>query len=327
MFSSDAEGFSRAIDELGAVDLNTLTNSIVVNIESPIFEGDLESVLAREGIEVSEYENDALVREKVHRLQVNHLLKQAVSQTNDKNQAILMVATGMRFGEGSMNDYGEGSIYDNVDNDKADYAFDVLDGYYSGDTSKLLGKYNKDSLGVSNSRDITKFEEKYKLDPNLVLENLLDIDDVDFKDFDRNKSIHKLLQDMEPPKFIELKSDGLFGSSFKRNPLWDKWNKKQRLWANLNRVNQKILNGTAISPITDRVDYNNLVNMLIAQEKYDGNKDIVYQDSPIFQWRDEWNEQNADKLENATKKNIDKLRRQRDIYIMTNIRKYLGLDS
>ena len=327
VFSSDAEGFSRAIDELGAVDLNTLTNSIVVNIESPIFEGDLESVLAREGIEVSEYENDALVREKVHRLQVNHLLKQAVSQTNDKNQAILMVATGMRFGEGSMNDYGEGSIYDNVDNYKADYAFDVLDGYYSGDTSKLLGKYNKDSLGVSNSRDITKFEEKYKLEPNLVLENLLDIDDVDFKDFDRNTSIHKLLQDMEPPKFIELKSDGLFGSSFKRNPLWDKWNKKQRLWANLNRVNQKILNGTAISPITDRVDYNNLVNMLIAQEKYDGNKDIVYQDSPIFQWRDEWNEQNADKLENATKKNIDKLRRQRDIYIMTNIRKYLGLDS
>tara|TARA_B100000401_G_scaffold105560_1_gene68472 strand:- start:1135 stop:1851 length:717 start_codon:yes stop_codon:yes gene_type:complete len=238
-----------------------------------------------------------------------------------------MVATGMRFGESSMNDYGEGSIYDNVDNDKADYAFDVLDGYYSGDTSKLLGKYNKDSLGVSNSRDITKFEEKYKLEPNLVLENLLDIDDVDFKDFDRNTSIHKLLQDMEPPKFIELKSDGLFGSSFKRNPLWDKWNKKQRLWANLNRVNQKILNGTAISPITDRVDYNNLVNMLIAQEKYDGNKDIVYQDSPIFQWRDEWNEQNADKLENATKKNIDKLRRQRDIYIMTNIRKYLGLDS
>ena len=327
VFSSDAEGFSRAIDELGAVDLNTLTNSIVVNIESPIFEGDLEGVLAREGIEVSEYENDALVREKVHRLQVNHLLKQAVSQTNDKNQAILMVATGMRFGESSMNDYGEGSIYDNVDNDKADYAFDVLDGYYSGDTSKLLGKYNKDSLGVSNSRDITKFEEKYKLDPNLVLENLLDIDDVDFKDFDRNKSIHKLLQDMEPPKFIELKSDGLFGSSFKRNPLWDKWNKKQRLWANLNRVNEKILNGTAISPRTDRVDYNNLVNMLIAQEKYDGNKDIVYQDSPVFQWRDEWNEQNADRLEKATKKNIDKLRRERDIYIMTNIRKYLGLDS
>ena len=54
---------------------------------------------------------------------------------------------------------------------------------------------------------------------------------------------------------------------------------------------------------------------------------IAYQDSPIFQWRDEWNEQNADRLENATKKNIDKLRRQRDIYIMTNLRKYLGLDS
>ena len=141
-----------------------------------------------------------------------------------------------------------------------------------------FGKYKKDSLGVSNSRDISKFEEKYKLEPILVLENLLDIDDVDFKDFDRNKSIHKLLQDMEPPKFIEFKSDGLYGSSFKRNPLWDKWNKKQRLWANLNRVNEKILNGTAISPITDRVDYNNLVNMLIAQEKYDGNKDIAYQD-------------------------------------------------
>jgi DNA-directed RNA polymerase subunit F len=330
VFSSDAEGFSRAIDELGAVDLNTLTNSIVVNIESPIYEGDLDLVLAREGIEVSEYENDALVREKVHRLQVNHLLKQAVSQTNDKNQAILMVATGMRFGEGSMNDYGEGSIYDNVDNDKADYAFDVLDGYYSGDTSKLLGKYNKDSLSVSNSRDLTKFEEKYNLEPNIVLENLLDIDEtsgVNFKDFDRNTSIYKLLLEMEPPKEIEVAGTFGIGKTFKHNPLWDKWNNKTRKWANLNRVNQKILNGTAISPITDRVDYNNLVNMLIAQEKYDGNKDIAYQDSPIFQWRDEWNEQNADRLENATKKNIDKLRRQRDIYIMTNLRKYLGLDS
>lgn len=330
VFSSDAEGFSRAIDELGAIDLNTLANSIVVNIENPVFEGDLISVLEREGIDKGDYDNDALVREKVHRLQINHLLKQAVSQTNDKNQAILMVATGMRFGEGSMNDYGEGSIYDNIDNDKSDYAFDVLDGYYSGDTSKLLGKYNKDSLSVSNSRDLTKFEEKYNLEPNLVLENLLDLDEtsgVNFKDFDRNASIYKLLKDMEPPKDIVIKSDGFFGNSVSHNPLWDKWNNKVRKWENLNRVNEKIINGVTISPITDRVDYNNLVNMLIAQEKYDGNKDIVYQDSPVLQFRNDWNEQNSDRLEKSTNKNIDKLRKERDIYIITNIRKYLGLDS
>ena len=31
------------------------------------------------------------------------------------------------------------------------------------------------------------------------------------------------------------------GKTFKHNPLWDKWNNKTRKWANLNRVNQKIL--------------------------------------------------------------------------------------
>ena len=67
--------------------------------------------------------------------------------------------------------------------------------------------------------------------------------------------------------------------------------------------------------------------MLVAQEKYDGNKDIVYQDSPVLQFKNDWNEQNSDRLKNATKKNIDKIRRERDIYIMNNIRKYLGLDS
>ena len=67
--------------------------------------------------------------------------------------------------------------------------------------------------------------------------------------------------------------------------------------------------------------------MLIAQEKYDGNKDIVYQDSPVLQFRNDWNEQNSDRLEKSTNKNIDKLRKERDIYIITNIRKYLGLDS
>ena len=43
-----------------------------------------------------------------------------------------MVATGMRFGEGSMHDYGEGSIYDNISNQKSDYAY-----YVSRDEIKL----------------------------------------------------------------------------------------------------------------------------------------------------------------------------------------------
>ena len=110
-----AEGTARAIDEMGAGP-NTLTNSVIVNIESPIFEGDLETVLDRFGYEKDEFDNNSLVQEEVRRKQINYLLKKALETTNDKNQAILMVATGMRFGEGSMNDYGEGSIYDDVSN-------------------------------------------------------------------------------------------------------------------------------------------------------------------------------------------------------------------
>ena len=57
------------------VDRDWETNSVIVNIESPIFEGDLDQVLTRFGYEEDKYDNSALIQEEVRRKQVNYLLK------------------------------------------------------------------------------------------------------------------------------------------------------------------------------------------------------------------------------------------------------------
>ena len=328
VFNSSPEGTSRAIDELGAVDLNTLTNSVIVNIESPIFEGDLDQVLTRFGYEKDKYDNSALIQEEVRRKQVNYLLKTALQTTNDKNQAILMVATGMRFGEGSMNDYGEGSIYDNISNQKSDYAYSVLDAYYSGDTSKLIGTYSSDTLVTGQFRDLTKTEAKYNLEPNYVMENIVgNVKNINLRDTAKNKAVLEILNNKQfiPPEDIVVPSAGLYGRSVIRNPLYDKYKQALKIYTDIDNLTTKISKQDT-SILNSKKEYFNLQKLLQFQESHDlGGKYVPITDSKFFVYRDEWMEKNGSKYQGANKNKVKQLNKQRMEYILLKSKEYLGL--
>ena len=329
VFNSSAEGTARAIDEMGAVDLSTLTNSVIVNIESPIFEGDLETVLDRFGYEKDEFDNNSLVQEEVRRKQINYLLKKSLETTKDKNQAILMVATGMRFGEGSMNDYGEGSIYDDISNQKSDYAYSVLDAYYSGDTSKLIGTYSSDTIGAGQFRDLTKVEAKYNLEPNYVIENIVgNVKNINLRDTNKNKAVLEILENKQfiPPKDIVVPSAGLFGRSVIRNPLYDKYLQTLKIYKDIDNLTNKISKQDA-SILNSKTEYFNLQKLLQAQETHDlGGKYVPITDSKFFVYRDEWMEKNGNRYQGADKKKIKQLNKERMEYILLKSKEYLGLE-
>ena len=328
VFNSSSEGTSRAIDEMGAVDLNTLTNSVIVNIESPIFEGDLDQVLTRFGYEKDKYDNSALIQEEVRRKQVNYLLKTALQTTKDKNQAILMVATGMRFGEGSMNDYGEGSIYDNISNQKSDYAYSVLDAYYSGDTSKLIGTYSSDTLVTGQFRDLTKTEAKYNLEPNYVMENIVgNVKNINLRDTAKNKAVLEILNNKQfiPPKDLVVPSAGLYGRSVIRNPLYDTYKQALKIYTDIDNLTTKISKQDT-SILNSKKEYFNLQKLLQFQESHDlGGKYVPITDSKFFVYRDEWMEKNGSKYQGANKNKVKQLNKQRMEYILLKSKEYLGL--
>ena len=327
IFGTDAESNARAIDEMGAVDLNTLTNSVIVNVDNPINAGDLDGVLEREGINLENYENDAGLREEVHRKQVNHLLKKAVTLTNDKNTAILMVATGMRFGEGSMMDYSEGSIHDSINNQKSDYAFAVLDGYYSGDTSKLINTYSNDSLVSSSTRGLTKTEQRLDIKPNFVVENILKNDIIDYKDIEGIDAQLAILEnpDIKPEKFIKIKH--FMGHSFKYNPIYNDWEKRVETLQTVKGVYDDLRKGKSFETRPNRTY---LLNILSRQYRFDktgkqtGNEVDLF-NTPFYTINNSWMEQHGDKYIGANKKTIQQLNKQKDENLREKAKEYLGI--
>lgn len=333
VFSSGSEGMSLAIDEIGAVDLNTLLNASIINMDSPIFEGDLDAVLAREGIDKENYLTDSRLQEEVRRKQLNYLLKKAVTETNDKNQAILMVATGMRYGEAEMSNYGEGSIFDNKKNDKSDYAYAVLDAYYSGDTSKLHGKYNDEKITVANLRELTKTEARYDLEPNYVIENIVNVEnmwDIDYRDPQKIKAILAILEDPQfmPEKTITVKSDGLFGSSNINNPLYSRYQYALKIYKSIDNTLGHLQKNNLKPFLTNKQENWDLVQLLKFQKETDNggrpNNTVGILESPYYQFRNEWMEKNGEKFKGADKEQIKVLQAERLQYIVNKSREMLG---
>ena len=327
IFGTDAESNALAIDEMGAVDLNTLTNSVIVNVDNPINAADLDGVLEREGINSENYENDAGLREEVHRKQVNYLLKKAVTLTNDKNTAILMVATGMRFGEASMMDYSEGSIHDSINNQKSDYAFAVLDGYYSGDTSKLINTYSNDSIISSSTRGLTKTEQRLDIKPNFVVENILKNDIIDYKDIEGIDAQLAILEnpDIKPEKFIKIKH--AMGHSFKYNPIYNDWEKRVETLRTVKGVYDDLRKGKSFETRPNRTY---LLNILSRQYRFDktgkqtGNEVDLF-NTPFYTINNSWMEQHGDKYIGANKKKIQQLNKQKDEHLREKAKEYLGI--
>ena len=344
VFTSSKEGQSLALDELGAVDLNTLLNANVVNIDQPIAESDLDTVLERFNINKEEYLNDATLQEDVRRKQINYLLKTVLETTNDKNQAILMVATGMRFGEAEMNNYGEGSIFDTKANDKSDYAYAVLDAYYSGDTSAVIGKYEDAKISVGNFREKTKFEEREGLEPNYVLESILGtkkdglsirVDFMSRTNFTKPNDIKAILEilnneDFIPPKFIEIK--GMFfgmGKTYKKNPLYERYVAAKKHYERVDQVLGYVTSGSTKPFLIDNENNLDLAEILLFQSEANSGiaptNQVWISKSPYYDFHDTWMEKNGHLFKDADKKTIKRLKLERSQFILDESKKFLNL--
>tara|TARA_R100001463_G_scaffold23800_1_gene56879 strand:+ start:4683 stop:7991 length:3309 start_codon:yes stop_codon:yes gene_type:complete len=333
VFTSGAEGQSLAIDEIGAIDLNTLLNASVINMEQPIAEVDLDSALERFNINKDDYLNDATLQEEVRRKQINYLLKEALKTTNDKNQAILMVATGMRFGEAEMSNFGEGSIFDNKKNDKSDYAYAVLDAYYSGDTSALIGTYNDSKVNVNNIRELTKDEKRLGITPNYVIESIVNREnmwDIDYRDPAKIKAILEILTDPQFTPDETITVPGMFGigKSNINNPLLKDYNKALNIYKNIDRVITALNNNDADVFIESRSENFNLVNLLLFQQETDlGGRplnNLPVTDSVYYDFKNKWMEDNGHKFKGANKEEARKLRKERMLFILEKSREFLG---
>lgn len=333
VFTSGAEGQSLAIDEIGAIDLNTLLNASVINMEQAIPESDLDTVLERFNINKDDYLNDATLQEEVRRNQINYLLKEALKTTNDKNQAILMVATGMRFGEAEMNNYGEGSIFDTVANDKSDYAYAVLDAYYSGDTSALIGTYNDSKVNVNNIRELTETEERLNITPNYVIESIVNREnmwDIDYRDPAKIKAILEILTDPQFKPDETITVPGMFGigTTNINNPLMKDYNKALKIYQKIDQVITALNNNDAELFMGSKIETLNLANMLLFQQETDAggrpHNDFPVTDSVYYDFRNAWMEEHGHKFKGASKEEAAKLRKERMIHIIEESRKFLG---
>jgi hypothetical protein len=155
-FNSDSKlEKESALDEMGVVSTAFLGNALV---DVDINDKDLSNILQSQNVTMEQYTTDPDIRTKVNSKHLNDLIQTAVAQTDNKNQAILMVAHAYRNGKDMMSGYKlmmqAGSLTDNIQDDK-DFAFGVLNSYYSGDTTKLDAGFPRISMAANTNNKST----------------------------------------------------------------------------------------------------------------------------------------------------------------------------
>lgn len=155
-FNSDSKlEKESALDEMGVISTAFLGNALV---DVDINDKDLSNILQSQNVTMEQYTTDSDIRTKVNSKHLNDLVQLAVSQTDNKNQAILMVAHAYRNGKELMNGYKlmmqAGSLTDNIQDDK-DFAFGILNSYYSGDTTKLDAGFPRISIAANGNNQST----------------------------------------------------------------------------------------------------------------------------------------------------------------------------
>ena len=237
-FNSDSKlEKESALDEMGVISTAFLGNALV---DVDINDKDLSNILQSQNVTMEQYTTDPDIRTKVNSKHLNDLIQTAVAQTDNKNQAILMVAHAYRNGKDMMSGYKlmmqAGSLTDNIQDDK-DFAFGVLNSYYSGDTTKLdagfprisiaantntkstLNKVIKNS-GAGTTQDLTEQlatltslepEDKYIEVESGV--GTLTIQNPDYVKWQKNKTI--LEQKIEGSKILDDKHKSWDGTNWK----------------------------------------------------------------------------------------------------------------
>ena len=140
---------------MGVISTAFLGNALV---DVDINDKDLSNILQSQNVTMEQYTTDPDIRTKVNSKHLNDLIQTAVAQTDNKNQAILMVAHAYRNGKDMMSGYKlmmqAGSLTDNIQDDK-DFAFGVLNSYYSGDTTKLDAGFPRISIAANTNTKST----------------------------------------------------------------------------------------------------------------------------------------------------------------------------
>ncbi len=131
--SGDPKRIARGLNRMGMTDLRTL-HSALRDSNIPIVSAEqLPDILKELNISKADYENNPQLKQKVERHRINELLKVAATQTNDNATMIRMVATGITQGEDQMTTWNEPQNAGSLD---------VLNTYFTGDTSNITGSYS-----------------------------------------------------------------------------------------------------------------------------------------------------------------------------------------
>ena len=99
---------SRVYDEVGIVDTSTLLNSLAYDGQTLVTVNEAPALLKEAGLNDMSYEellNNPKALEKVTKAKLHKLLEIANKETDNKNVALRMVATGMAYGEDAMGEW------------------------------------------------------------------------------------------------------------------------------------------------------------------------------------------------------------------------------
>ena len=197
---------------MGVISTAFLGNALV---DVDIYEGDLSTILENQNITMEQYTSDPDIRTKVNSQHLNDLIQTAVAQTDNKNQALLMVAHSYRNGKDMMGSYKlmmqAGSLTDNVQDDK-DFAFGIVDSYYSGDTTKLDSGFPRISIAANTNNQSTLL----KVIKNSGAGTTEDL----------TQQLNTLTS-LEPEKYVSINVSGRVVQGL--NPNYTKWQKNKTI--------------------------------------------------------------------------------------------------
>ena len=98
----------RVYDEVGIVDTSNLLNTLAYDGQTLVTVGEAPALLKEAGLNDMSYEellNNPKALEKVTKVKLHKLLEIANKETDNKNVALRMVATGMAYGEDAMGEW------------------------------------------------------------------------------------------------------------------------------------------------------------------------------------------------------------------------------
>ena len=129
---------SRVYDEVGIVDTSTLLNSLAYDGQTLVTANEAPDLLREAGLNDMSYEellNNPKALKKVTKAKLHKLLEIANKETDNKNVALRMVATGMTYGENAMGEW---------DTTYRGFSTQAAKNYLTGDYTPLS------SIGSSN---------------------------------------------------------------------------------------------------------------------------------------------------------------------------------